>query len=425
MIEEHIAKSNEEHAKAHETEYARLGETLAARGIDAGKILAAAKEFRVAVPTWGVGTGGTRFARFPGPGEPADIHDKLRDCSVINEVTRITPTVSPHIPWDKVDDVPALAQEAKELGLSFDAVNSNTFQDVEDQKHSYKFGSLTHIDPAVREQAVAHNIECVKIGQELGSDSLTVWIADGSNFPGQQSLAGAFDRYLESMQKIYQALPDNWRVYVEYKLFEPAFYATVINDWGTSLLASQELGEKAYCLVDLGHHAPNTNVASIVARLLKAAKLGGFHFNENCYGDDDLDSGSANPYRLFLICAELAEARQRGDNSRIDLMIDQSHNVTDPIASLISSAVDIQRAWAQAALIDWQALAAAQQDNDALMAGRVLQTAFRTDVGPLQAQARLEAGGALDPVLAYRASGYREQVASKRQSQSGSGGGIT
>ena len=423
-VADHVAAANDQAAAAHDAAYARLGEELAARGLDAGKLAEQAAAFRVAVPSWGVGTGGTRFARFPGPGEPTDIHEKLRDCAVINDLTRITPAVSPHIPWDMVDDFGALAQEAKELGLGFDAVNSNTFQDSPGQEHSYKFGSLTHVDAAVRRQAVAHNRQCVEIAQQLGSDALTVWIADGSNFPGQQSIAGAFERYIESMREVCADLPEDFRVYVEYKLFEPAFYSTVICDWGSSLMAAQQLGPQAHCLVDLGHHAPNTNVAAIVARLLAAGKLGGFHFNENCYGDDDLDSGSVNPYRLFLIFAEMAEARARGDGSRIDLMIDQSHNVTDPIESLIESAVEIQRAHVQCLLLDRPALEAAQAANDAVMASRVLKQAFRTDVGPLLAQARRQAGGALDPIACYRASGYRRQVAGERKSQQGSGGGI-
>lgn len=423
-VKDRVADANSKAAAAHDAAYARLGEELAARGLDAGELAARAAAFKVAVPSWGVGTGGTRFARFPGPGEPTDIHEKLRDCAVINDLTRITPGISPHIPWDTVDDFGALAQEAKELGLHFDAVNSNTFQDSPGQEHSYKFGSLTHVDPAVRRQAVEHNLRCMEIGQQLGSDALTVWIADGSNFPGQQSIAGAFERYLASMKEVCAGAPANWRIYVEYKLFEPAFYSTVICDWGTSLMAAQELGPQAHCLVDLGHHAPNTNVAAIVARLLAAGKLGGFHFNENCYGDDDLDSGSANPYRLFLIFAEMAEARARGAAARIDLMIDQSHNVTDPIESLIASAVEIQRAYVQCLLIDRPALEAAQAANDALMASHVLKQAFRTDVGPLLAQARRQAGGALDPIACYRAAGYRQKVAGERRSQQGSGGGI-
>ncbi len=240
-VKDHVADANAKAAAAHDAAYARLGEELAARGLDAGELAGKAAAFRVAVPSWGVGTGGTRFARFPGPGEPSTVHEKLRDCAVINDLTRITPGISPHIPWDMVDDFAALRAEAKELGLHFDAVNSNTFQDSPGQEHSYKFGSLTHVDAAVRRQAVEHNLRCMEIGQQMGSDALTVWIADGSNFPGQHSIAGAFERYLASMKEICAGAPANWRIYVEYKLFEPAFYSTVICDWGTSLMAAQEL----------------------------------------------------------------------------------------------------------------------------------------------------------------------------------------
>ena len=258
----------------------------------------------------GVGTGGTRFARFPGPGEPRNVFDKLADCGVINTLTRLTPTVSPHFPWDKVKDYAELREAAKSHGLAFDAVNSNTFQDQAGQPLSYKFGSLTHTDKAVREQAIAHNIECVEIGRALGSKALTVWIGDGSNFAGQSSLARAFDRYLDSTAAIYRALPDDWRMLLEHKLFEPAFYSTVISDWGSSCLAAQHLGPKAQCLVDLGHHAPTVNIEQIVARLARFGKLGGFHFNDSKYGDDDLDAASVSPFRLYLVFHELAEASE-------------------------------------------------------------------------------------------------------------------
>ena len=334
---------------------------------------------------------------------------------MIQQLTRATPNVSPHFPWDKVSDYKELAQRAKALGLGFDAVNSNTFQDQPGQKLSYKFGSLTHTDKAVRDAAIAHNIECIEIGEKLGSKALTVWIADGANFPGQSNLTAALDRYLDSMAQIYARLPADWQVFLEHKLYEPAFYATVIGDWGTSFAAAQALGPKAKCLVDLGHHAPNTNIEMIVARLVRFGKLAGFHFNDSKYGDDDLDTGAIDPFRLFLVFNELADASHRGAPGFAPAyMIDQSHNVTDPIESLMGSAIELQRAHAQALLIDRAALAALQNDNDALGAHRLLKQAFTTDVAPILAQARVMAGGAIDPIAVYRAVGYRKARTQER-----------
>src|SRR5262249_37416091 len=267
-------------------DYSALGRRLKRRGVDIEAIMARVAAFAVAVPTWGVGTGGTRFARFPGAGEPRGIFGKLAGCATLHQLKRATPDCAPHFPWDKVDDYSVLAEQAKTLGVGFDAVNSNTFQDQPGQTLSYKFGSLSHSEKAVRDLAVAHNVECIEIGEKLGSKALTVWIADGSNFPGQSNLNRVFDWYLESMGEIYARLPVGWRVFIEHKLYEPAFYSTVISDWGTSLMGAEALGPKAYCLVDLGHHAPNVNVEQIVARLIRAGKLAGFHFNDSKYGDD-------------------------------------------------------------------------------------------------------------------------------------------
>jgi L-rhamnose isomerase / sugar isomerase len=302
-------------------------------------------------------------------------------------------------------------------------MNSNTFQDQPGQPLSYKFGSLSHADAATRAQAVAHNIECIEIGRALGSTALTVWIGDGSNFPGQTNFTRQFDRYLDAMREVYAALPDDWRLFTEHKMFEPAFYSTVVQDWGSNYLIAQELGPKAFCLVDLGHHAPNTNIEMIVARLIRMGKLGGFHFNDSKYGDDDLDTGSIDPYRLFLVFNELVDAEGRPGFAPAH-MLDQSHNVTDPIESLMVSAMEVQRAYAQALLVDRPALEAAQEANDALAATGALKTAFRTDVEPILAMARLHAGGAIDPVAAYRAAGYRAQVAQIRPAVTGGGGGI-
>jgi L-rhamnose isomerase/sugar isomerase len=421
QIEQHNAKQRAE----LQADYDALGGMLSRRGVDIEALTAKAQSFGVAVPSWGVGTGGTRFARFPGQGEPRDVTEKLEDCAVIHQLTRATPAVSLHFPWDKPADPKALRQQADELGLGFDAVNSNTFQDQAGQPATYKFGSLTSTNKAARELAVQHNIACIQLGKTLGSKGLTVWVGDGANFPGQSNLRGALERYIDSAQGIYAALPDDWQMYIEHKLFEPAFYCSVIADWGTSFAVAKELGSKAKCLVDLGHHAPNTNIEMIVARLAQFGKLGGFHFNDSKYGDDDLDSGSIDPFQLFLVFNELADATQRGAGFSPAYMLDQSHNVTDPIESLMSSAVEVQRAFVQAALVDRAALAGYQEANDALQAAQTLKQAFRTDVSPILAMARLRSGAAIDPVAAYRASGYREAVSVKRPPKAGaSGSGI-
>ena len=420
-----IAAHNDKLARHVGHDYEHLGEQLARRGIDIEPVRKQLATFGVAIPSWGVGTGGTRFARFPGQGEPRHVFDKLQDCGVIQQLARATPTVSLHIPWDRCTDYTELRQTATAHGLAFDAMNSNTFSDQKGQAHSYKFGSLTHTDAATRAQAVEHNLECIAIGRELGSQALTVWIGDGANFPGQQHFRRAFERYLDSTKQIYAALPGDWRMFLEHKICEPAFYATVIQDWGSSYLAASALGPKAQCLVDLGHHAPNVNIEMIVARLIAAGKLAGFHFNDSKYGDDDLDAGSVAPYRLFLVFNELvAAAHDKVKGFDPAYMLDQSHNVTDPIESLMTSAGQVQRTYAQALLVDRKALDAAQNANDALTAAQLLKRAFETDVTPLLQRVRLDAGGAVDPVGAYRASGYRARMAEARPPVVGGGGGI-
>ncbi|PDT85839.1 L-rhamnose catabolism isomerase [Sinorhizobium sp. BJ1] len=420
-----IDAENAKREQALRRDYEGLGERLSRRGIDIDAIKQKVAAYGVAVPSWGVGTGGTRFARFPGLGEPRNIFDKLEDCGVIHELTRATPSVSLHIPWDKVADLKALKEKGAALGLSFDAMNSNTFSDAPSQAHSYKFGSLSHSEAATRRQAVEHNLECIEIGKALGSKALTVWIGDGSNFPGQSNFTRSFERYLDAMKAVYASLPDDWRVFTEHKMYEPAFYSTVVQDWGTNYLIAQELGPKAFCLVDLGHHAPNVNIEMIVARLIQFKKLGGFHFNDSKYGDDDLDTGSIDPYRLFLVFNELVDAETRAaPGFEPAHMLDQSHNVTDPIESLMTSAMEVGRAYAQALLVDREALEGYQQENDALMASETLKVAFRTDVEPILAMARLENGGAIAPVATYRASGYRAKVAAERPAVAGGGGGI-
>jgi len=409
-----IAEQNQQAKPWVQEDYDHLAGQLQRRNVDIEDLIAKARAFRVSVPSWGVGTGGTRFARFAGPGEPRDIYEKLEDCGAIFKLVRSTPAVSLHIPWDQPDNAATVRDFARMRGLHFDAMNSNTFQD-QPGKLSYKFGSLTHPDAAVRRQAIAHNLECIEIGKALGSKAHTVWIGDGGNFPGQQHFRRALERYLQSMREIYDALPDDWRLFIEHKFYEPAFYSTVINDWGTSYYCARELGPKAFCLVDLGHHAPNVNIEMIVARLIQFGKLAGFHFNDSKYGDDDLDSGSIKPFQLFLIFNELVDA-ELGNlvNFNPAYMLDQSHNVTDPIESLMLSAVELLRAYVQAHLVDRAALAGAQEKCDPLMALEALKQAFRTDVSPILAMARERAGGAIDPIAAYRASKYRQQKAEER-----------
>ncbi len=415
ISEDLVGTLNEAARAAHEDEFGALGRKLARRGQDIEAVVARAMAWSVAVPTWGVGTGGTRFARFPGRGEPRHIHDKLADCGVIQQLTRGTRTVSPHIPWDKVSDYNALRQEAAQYGLGFDA----------GQPLSYRYGSLANARAEIRAQAVAHNIDCIEIGRALGAPALTVWIGDGTNFAGQQSLGGMFENYLRAMEEVYAALPPDMAMFIEHKMYEPAFYSTVISDWGSSLMAAQALGPQAKCLVDLGHHAPNVNIEQIVARLVHAGRLAGFHFNDSKYGDDDLDSGSVDPFRLFLVFNELVEAEMRGAKGFApSYMIDQSHNVTDPIESLMGSAVEIARAYVQALLVDRAALAEAQATNDVMAAHRALKAGFLTDVSPILAEARMRQGGAFDPIAAYRASGYRDRVAKERPEVTGGGGGI-
>lgn len=420
-----VAAQNDKFADALQQDYDALGAQLSRRGIDIEALTAKAMAFNIAVPSWGTGTGGTRFARFPGKAEPRNIFEKLEDCAVINDLSRCTSQVSPHFPWDKVDDFKALKEYSDSLSLGWDSVNSNTFQDQPGQENSFKYGSLSNTSKASRDTAIAHNIDVINWGKQLGSNTLTVWVGDGSNHPGQQHFQHAFERYLDSMRQIYAQLPDNWEMHIEHKMFEPAFYSTVVQDWGTSILAATELGAKAKCLVDLGHHAPNVNIEMIVARMVQFKKLGGFHFNDSRYGDDDLDSGSINPYRQFLIFNELIDAeyrKQPGFGPKY--MLDQSHNVTDPIESLMNSAASVQRSYINALLVDREALTAYQDGNDALMASNTLKQAFNTDVSAILAMARKRKGGAINPIATYRAADYRNTLDKLRPAQGGSRSGI-
>ena len=397
----------------HRRDVEALRERLARRGLDFERLVADVGAFEVALPSWAFGTGGTRFGRFPGPGEPRDVFEKFEDAAVVHRLTTATPRVSLHLPWDEPEDPVALRDHAAELGLGFDAVNSNTFQDQPGQEHSYKFGSLSHPDAAVREQAVNHMQHVIEVGKTLGSEALTVWLADGTNYPGQAPLRKSFERVLDGLRQVYNVLPADWRLFTEHKPYEPAFYATVVQDWGSSLLLAQALGERAQCLVDLGHHLPNTNIELVVARLLGAGKLGGFHFNDSKYGDDDLTAGSIKPFQLFLVFHELVLAA--GDvGFEPAYMIDQSHNVKDPIEAFLQTVDYLQQAYAKALLVDHDALAGAQDACDVVGAEQTLRAAYDTDVRPLVAEVRRRRGGAIDPVAAFRRGGYRAQVAASR-----------
>jgi L-rhamnose isomerase / sugar isomerase len=373
--------------------------------------------FQVAIPSWALGTGGTRFGRFSGGGEPRSLEEKIEDVGLLHALNRSSGAISLHIPWDIPKNPGAVRSLAAQFGLRFDAMNSNTFQDQPGQKHSYKYGSLQNVKKEIRRQAIEHNIEVIRYGVELGSESLTVWLSDGSCFPGQLNFRKAFQNTLEGLREIYAALPADWKIFVEYKAFEPNFYSTTVGDWGQSLLYTSKLGPKAYTLVDLGHHLPNANIEQIVSLLLMEGKLGGFHFNDSKYGDDDLTVGSIKPYQLFLIFNELVEGMDaRGMDHTRDLgwMIDAAHNVKDPLEDLLQSVEAIQLTYAQALLVDRKRLVAAQEANDVVTAQEVLQNAFRTDVRALVAEARLRAGAALDPLGLYRSEKIREQLIKER-----------
>lgn len=405
--------------QAHEKEHQRKFEYIAASFPHIEEVIEKLIKFQVAIPSWALGTGGTRFGRFSGSGEPGSLEEKMEDVGLLHALNNSSGAISLHIPWDIPSDYAAIKNLAAELGLRFDAVNSNTFQDQKGQPLSYKFGSLQNVNKAIRKQAIEHNIEVIKHGVELGSESLTVWLSDGSCFPGQLNFRKAFQNTLESLQEIYAALPDNWKVFVEYKAFEPNFYSMSVGDWGQSLLYANKLGPKAYTLVDLGHHLPNANIEQIVSLLLMEGKLAGFHFNDSKYGDDDLTVGSMRPYQLFLIFNELVEGMDaRGMNHNTDLgwMIDASHNVKDPLEDLLQSVEAIMNAYAKALLVDRAALVAAQDGNDVVAAQEVLQGIFYTDVRSIVAEARRRSGAALHPLQFFREQKIRQQLINERGS---------
>jgi len=399
----------------HEKDFAELAARLERDGIVANALVDAVLEFEVALPSWALATGGTRFGRFPGPGEPRTLVEKMEDAALVHTLTAAAPRISLHIPWDEPADIDAVRADAARLGLGFDAVNSNTFQDQPGQPLSYKLGSFSNPSDAVRRQAIEHHLHVIEVGKALGAEAITVWLADGSNYPGQMSLRGSFERVRECLREVYAAMPQSWRLFTEHKPYEPAFYATVVQDWGSSLVLAQSLGERAQCLVDLGHHLPNTNIELVVARLIGEGRLGGFHFNDSKYGDDDLTSGSIKPYALFLIFHELVLAkREKLEGFNPAYMIDQSHNLKDPIEAMLQTVDQLQQAYAKACLVNTSMLAEHQQSGDVIMAERTLKRAYETDVRPLVAEARRRRGGALDPVAAFRASGYRAQKTVER-----------
>lgn len=411
-----IKQLNERYLSDHKEKFNFLNLQLDKMGIKTEDLVNQLQEFQVAIPSWALGAGGTRFGRFSIGGEPSNLEEKIDDVGIIHALTQSAGAISLHIPWDIPQDPLSIRERAKSLGLIFDAVNSNTFQDQPDQSYSYKFGSLCHTDTSTRKQAIAHNIEVIEIGKTLGSKSITVWLADGTSFPGQHNFRKAYQHTQSALQEIYQAMPEDWKLYIEYKPYEPNFYSMVIPDWGTSLSLAEGCGKNAYTLVDLGHHLPNANIEQIVAILMMKGKLGGFHFNDSKYGDDDLTVGGIKPYQLFLIFNELVYGMQNNESANPPLawMIDASHNLKDPLEDLIQSLEAIRIAYAQALLVDTNALEEARLENDVSRCQEILHNAYRTDVRPLLAQARMESGGALNPIACYRKMMIRKQLIKAR-----------
>lgn len=399
----------------HQKQFDQLADTLSKQGVEVNDLVDKLAAFQVAVPSWALGAGGTRFGRYSYFGEPTSLHQKLEDIGVLHSLTKTAGAVSLHIPWDIPEDYAAVKERAASLDLKFDAVNSNTFQDAPGAKESYKFGSLSNTSKAARDQAIAHNKEVIQIGEKLGSKSITVWLADGSSFPGQHNFQTALSHTQDSLKEIYSTLAEDWKLFIEYKPYEPYFYSTVIQDWGTSLMLANACGDKAFTLVDLGHHLPNTNIEQIVSTLMFKGKLGGFHFNDSKYGDDDITVGSIKPYALFLIFNELVYGMENNpQNPELSWMIDASHNLKDPLEDLIQSLEAIQITYAKALLVDQKKLKEAQQQHDVTLCQELLQQAYLTDVRPLVKQARLQLNAALDPIEAYRKLEVRNQLIQER-----------
>jgi len=363
----------------------------------------------IELPSWAFGNSGTRFKVFTTPGTPRDPFEKLADAAQVNRYTGVTPRVSLHIPWDMVDDFGALADHAKNLGVTIGVINSNVFQDDD-----YRLGSLTNADPAIRAKAVHHHLDCVDVMRTTGSKALKIWLSDGLNYPGQGDLRQRQQWLAESLRQIYDAMADDETLLLEYKLFEPAFYATDVPDWGTALLHCLALGDRAKVVLDTGHHAPGTNIEFIVMQLLRQGRLGAFDFNSRFYADDDLMAGTADPFQLFRIMHEIVQAGALSPASGVNFMLDQCHNIEDKITGEIRSAMNVQEATAKALLVDRAALAEAQQAGDVLGAYGVIKDAYDTDVRPLLAGIRQSKGLDPDPIGAFSASGYLEQIAAQR-----------
>ena len=413
--QQQITDNNKKGLKTHNENFDFLAHKLTSNGHDVLEIISKLSNFQVAIPSWALGAGGTRFGRFSFYGEPSNLEQKIEDVGILHSLTQTAGAVSLHIPWDIPSDFKAIREKADALNIKFDAVNSNTFQDQQNAKESYKYGSLSNINKAVREQAIQHNLDVIKIGDKLGSKCLTVWLADGSCFPGQNNFQTAFQNTQNSLKDIYNELPNDWNMLIEYKPYEPNFYSTVIQDWGASFMLANECGKKAFTLVDLGHHLPNSNIEQIVSILMLKGKLGGFHFNDSKYGDDDLTVGSIKPYALFLIFNELVYGMQNNpQNPDLAWMIDASHNVKDPLEDLIQSLEAIQEAYAKALLVDQNLLREAQQEHDVVKCQEILQNAYRTDVRPLIEKARLNSGGVINPIEAYRSIDVRNQLIKER-----------
>ena len=423
MLDQNIIKTfNEKQLPRHKTNFDHLEERLTQKGLDLETVVDQIGALQIAIPSWALGTGGTRFGRFPRGGEPSTLEEKIKDVGILHSLNQSSGAISLHIPWDIPKDYNAIKDLANGLDIVFDAVNSNTFQDQAESLNSYKFGSLSHIDKAVRKEAILHNKEVIDHGIELGSKALTVWLADGTSFSGQHDFRGAFQRTLESLEEIYDHLPSDWKLLIEYKPYEPNFYSMVIPDWGTSHLLASKLGDQANTLVDLGHHLPNTNIEQIVALLMHLNKLGGFHFNDSKYGDDDLTVGSIKPYQLFLIFCELVKGMRETANPELSWMIDASHNLKDPMEDLLQSVESIKIAFAKALLVDYDRLKVAQSQNDVAGGQSILQEAFRTDVRPLVKESIYRKGGALDALEAYRYFDIRNQLIRERGRDSKSTG---
>ena len=396
-------------------DYEDLTRRLEDGGVDLPSVEERLRAQRLETPSWGYGDTGTRFAVFPQKGVPRDPFEKMADAAQVHGLTGVCPSVAIHIPWDKVDDYGNLKEHAESHGLRLGAINPNVFQESE-----YKLGSVCNPDPAVRRKATDQLLECVEIAGETGSDVLSLWFADGTNYAGQDSFTERRHRMVECLEEVYAAMPESMRMLLEYKPYEPAFYHTDLADWGAALTVGQRLGERAQVLVDLGHHAKEVNIEYVVASLLDEGRLGGFHFNNRKYADDDLIVGSVNPFELFLIYVELVEAEERSQ-TRIDYMIDQTHNIEPKVEAMLLSVMNLQEAYAKALLVDRATLAEARHSGEVLGTHRILLEAYATDVRPLCASIRESLGGAADPISAFKASGYAARMAEERAEGAGAG----